>query len=156
MSEMVFTIREIHRNGSNQSYPEMVTLNSGDSMNSYVDKVVMHNSNESLFFSGKRCNKVKVLKITNPENGKSIWRELCVYGMTGVKKDVAAIPALSAWELGIMKTEKEQKVTIQKGSVFFFYWNHPVHATRISFQVGLLSLFIGTVSFVLSLITAIL
>ena len=55
------------------------------------------------------------------------------------------------------KTNPSQElITISKGNiwdVFMYYWNHPFHATRISFKLGVISLIVGVIPFVVSLIS---
>lgn len=55
------------------------------------------------------------------------------------------------------KTDPSQKfITISKGNiwdVFMYYWNHPFHATRISFKVGFISILVGILSLVISVIS---
>ncbi|MBQ7020380.1 MAG: hypothetical protein IJN30_05200 [Bacteroidales bacterium] len=46
-------------------------------------------------------------------------------------------------------------ITISKGNIWdtiMFYWNHPFHATRISFKVGFPSLIIGIAALIIGII----
>lgn len=50
----------------------------------------------------------------------------------------------------------EELVTVSKGNIWdslMFYWNHPFHATRISFKVGVASVIVGVLSMILSIIS---
>lgn len=50
----------------------------------------------------------------------------------------------------------EDLVTVSKGNIWdslMFYWNHPFHATRISFKVGVASVIVGVLSMILSIIS---
>jgi hypothetical protein len=50
----------------------------------------------------------------------------------------------------------EKDATVSKGNIwdaFMYYWEHPFHATRISFKVGILSFVIGAFSMILSAIS---
>ena len=55
------------------------------------------------------------------------------------------------------KSENVSKevVKVSKGNIWdtvMFYWNHPFHATRISFKVGLPSLLIGLISLIIGIL----
>lgn len=93
-------------------------------------------------------------------NGKSIHRRF--YGNNDLGKEVrdkeyvgvyAALNYSSLYELVDDKpdTIKGKTVQISKGCRLPYYWNHPFHATRISFRLGLISISIAVVSLLLSL-----
>lgn len=42
------------------------------------------------------------------------------------------------------------EVTLSKGSRFDYYWNHPFHATRISFRLGIISIALAVISIFIS------
>jgi hypothetical protein len=47
-------------------------------------------------------------------------------------------------------------IKVSMGNIWdtiMFYWDHPFHATRISFKTGILSLIIGVISIFISVIT---
>lgn len=47
-------------------------------------------------------------------------------------------------------------IKVSMGNIWdtiMFYWNHPFHATRISFKIGIISLIIGVISIFISVIT---
>ena len=142
---VTLTAREIHRNQSKQAYSGMVELGEGDSPSNYIDKCVLYNATmKKLFSVTSKRNKLKLVKITNPENGRSITREVTTYGMKNVNSNVIAMTSSSLWELGIMEKQSAQNVNVEKGCFWDFYWNNPIHATRISFRVAIYSLCIST------------
>ena len=53
-----------------------------------------------------------------------------------------------------MSNVSKEKIIVSKGNLWdtiMFYWNHPFHATRISFKVGLPSLVISLISLIIAL-----
>ena len=149
---MELTLKEIHRYETNASGTDIVELGANDSPHDFIDKAVIYSMTcKNIFVGKKNWGKLKVLKITYPENNRKIWREMCTYGITGVNKEVVAMPYNSLWELGFMD-KKEHKVEVEPGRWWPFYWNHPVHATRISFRLGAPALIISLISLIISLI----
>ena len=54
-----------------------------------------------------------------------------------------------------MQDVSKEVVKVSKGNVWdtiMFYWDHPFHATRISFKVGLPSLLIGLLSLIIGIL----
>ena len=52
----------------------------------------------------------------------------------------------------------KEEINVSKGSiwdVFMYYWDHPFHATRISFKVGILSMILGIVSLIIGIFSLI-
>ena len=54
-----------------------------------------------------------------------------------------------------MRDVSKEVVKVSKGNIWdtiMFYWDHPFHATRISFKVGLPSLLIGLLSLIIGIL----
>ena len=147
---MRLTLKEIHRNGTKQAGAGVVELNDYDSPLNYTDKAVVQSKTyHDLFPTTKSCSKLKIVKITNPETGQSIWREVSAYGIQDVNAGDIAMPFNSIWELGF-KGKAPHDVEVQRGCCWKFYWKHPVHATRISFHIGIygiaITMFFGIIT----------
>lgn len=152
---MKLNLKEIVRCNSYQDGPCFVRLNDYDSPQNYIDKAVVQSASSKKLFKGPQIwGKLKVLKITNPQNGRSVWREISTYGIQGVTKEDIAMTYNSLWELGFMD-KKCHEVEVEQGCLLMYYWKHPVNATRMSFIVGFLALAIGLISLIVGLITLI-
>lgn len=117
------------------------------------DKAVFYSKDYAEIFgqtkktSSQGNKQLSVVKISY--KGKTIHREfMSLPGM--VKQNVALTPR-SAYLLGCEGRESEMEVTVEPGSKFFFYWDHPVHATRISTRLGIYSIVISLIGIIISL-----
>ena len=124
---------------------------------SYDDKVIMSPGQFERIFDKNR-NNVKselkllaVVKIT-ADNGASIHR--AYYGrMKKEDNEKQKRIGLSPNSIRLLALEEgENQVQISKGSKFLYFWNHPYHATRISMRIGILSIALTIISFVITLI----
>ena len=55
-----------------------------------------------------------------------------------------------------LKDVSKEEIKISKGNMWdmiLFYWNHPFHATRISFKVGLPALLISVISLIIGILS---
>lgn len=129
----------------------------GDSISNNIDAIIMAPEDFKDIFGvekpkAPRCIKrLPVVKITF--NGKSIYRRY--YGSNALSgKDKAALNYSSLYELvdDSLDEIKGKTVRISKGYTFPYYWNHPFHATRTSFRLGLISIVLAIVSMSLSLL----
>ncbi|MBR4129759.1 MAG: hypothetical protein IKU02_02415 [Bacteroidaceae bacterium] len=103
--------------------------------------------------SGKNLKLLGVIKITY-KNGKSIHR--AYLGKKGVPGFCKNHVALSHNSIRLLNGNDENadfidQVTISKGSVFFYFWDHPFHATRISMRLGVISILLTVLLFLLGL-----
>lgn len=124
----------------------------------FDDKVILHGDvfkdlyEVPRYKAGKKPKLLSVIKITN-KNGKSIHRAyLGKKGVTGFCKNHVA---LSHNSIRLLNGEDENtdfidQVTISKGSVFCYFWDHPFHATRISMRLGAIGILTSVVLFMLS------
>lgn len=101
-------------------------------------------------------NKLAIVKITNPQNGKSIHRQLRTSSELHRNgwKNHAVLTYFSLINLVNSQSQLENmdKVEISKGSIYKYYWNHPYHATKVATRIGIYSVVIGIISLILSLI----
>ena len=128
----------------------------GDSIPNNIDAIILAFKDFKDIFKVDKpkapmcIKRLPVVKITF--NNKSIYRRY--YGsssLSGTEK--AALNYSSLYELvdDSLAEIKGQTVQISKGRRFPYYWNHPFHATRVSFRLGLISISIAVVSLLLSL-----
>ncbi|MBO5351357.1 MAG: hypothetical protein J6A66_07120 [Alistipes sp.] len=99
---------------------------------------------------------ISIVRITNPKNNETIRRRYKCMGIKGVgNTDVV----LSPNSVRLLCEENNadvvgNEVEVCKGTLWdsiVFYWEHPFHATRISFQLGLPALILSIISLVLTL-----
>ena len=106
--------------------------------------------------TSKNKKLISIVRITNPKNKETIRRRYKYMGIEGVgDNDVV----LSPNSIRLLCEEKNAEVVgneveVRKGNLWdavLFYWEHPFHATRISFQIGLPALILSILSIVLTL-----
>ncbi len=95
--------------------------------------------------------KKKIVKITSKETGLSIYRIWKGTPLYVESKDTLFVDDSAKYAL--IKTKEANKVNLvlSKGSRLKFYWNHFDNATRISFKLGLTSVFLGALSIIMAL-----
>ena len=135
-----------------------------DSIPENIDTVILAGCDfEAIFKTTKAkssmwIKRLPVVKISF--NGRTIHRRF--YGNNDLGKKVrddeyvgvyAALNYSSLYELVDESLDeiKGQTVQISKGRRLPYYWNHPFHATRISFRLGLISIVFALASLLLSL-----
>lgn len=99
----------------------------------------------------------KLLAIVRLEyNGKVIRRRYKYDSSLRIKGNQVGLTSESIRILfDDMDNVYQEEILVSKGNfidTIMFYWNHPFHATRISFKVGLPSLVISVVSLLLSIL----
>lgn len=94
--------------------------------------------------------RISIVKIT--ANGKSIHRSYKGVSATGFNSDIVALSPNSIMLLNDNEGKEPLKVELSEGSRLPFYWYHPDKAVRFSFKLGLISLLMGFVSIVISII----
>jgi hypothetical protein len=97
--------------------------------------------------SQKRLSIVKI-----SANGKVIYRAYRGVSATDFLKDYVALTPNSIMLLNDKAGNEPKEVEVSKGCIFPFYWYHPDKAVRISFKLGLVSLLMGVISIVISII----
>ena len=129
----------------------------------YDDKVILNGDVFKEIYGTPRYmasmgkKRLAVIKITN-KKGDSIHRAFL--GKKGLDKLDREKAALTRNSIRLLCGEKDKpeyidSVTISKGNWFFYYWNHPSYATRISMRVGMISLIVSLLSLVFSMISLI-
>lgn len=138
-----------------------------DSIPENIDTVILAGCDFKEIFKTTKAEspicikRLPVVKITF--NGKSIHRRF--YGNNNLGKKIsdeeyvgeyAALNYSSLYELVDESLDeiKGKTVQISKGRRLPYYWNHPFHATRISFRLGLISIVFAVVSLLLSIFAA--
>lgn len=98
---------------------------------------------------------ISILRIKSVDTGKIIRRKYMKSPLTGISKEEICISPLSISLLSNNDNSSivGQCVEVSKGNIYDvirFYWDHPFHATRISYRVGLPSLLISIISLLIS------
>ena len=102
----------------------------------------------------RHVQRLSVVKITNPENGESIYRKYVFNPFfKGIGDNDMALHPASIRELaggGDNETVVGKHVCARKGCFFAYYWNHPFHATRISMKLGVVSIILACLSIIVT------
>ena len=94
--------------------------------------------------------RLSIVKIT--ANGKSIHRSYKCVSAAGFISDYVALSPNSIMLLNDKNGIEPKEAELCEGSWFPFYWYHPDKAVRLSFKLGLISLLMGFMSIVISII----
>jgi|GEM_PF-6451373 hypothetical protein len=124
----------------------------------YEELAFMQPSDYQLIFGikdseGKRRGS-QIVKITNPNNGRSIHRQYRTsYEIHGLHNYVS-ITFTAIKEIVNSKEEFDnlRYVQVSKGSRICYYITHPNYAVRISIYLGSISVILGILSFLISLL----
>lgn len=102
-------------------------------------------------------NKLAIVKIFNPNTGKSIHRQYRTCSSLKGWKDYAALTYHSLIELVDSQDQFEnmEELEISKGSVYKYYWNHPFHATKVATRLGVYGIVVGVISIIVSVFSSI-
>ena len=95
-----------------------------------------------------KIKNLPVVKITNPHNGRHVYRLFRTsYEIRGFK-EYAGVSYTTIKQIADNREEFEtlNKVLLSKGCLTSFYWNHPIHATKVAIHIGVYSLVIGVIS----------
>lgn len=101
----------------------------------------------------RRSKCLPIVKITNPHNGKCVYRafrtsiEICGFN------DYVGITYTAIREITDNKEELDTLdiVLLSKGSPIKFFWRHPNRATRIAIRMGAISIVLGVISVILAI-----
>ena len=158
----MYIIKVLNQSHTNMNNANNVCMPQGYSMESIDDIAIFTSNAYEQIFGTKRSKASKskklisIVRITNNKNNESIRRRYKRLPIKGLgDKEVALSP--SSIRLlcednndDVIGTELE----VRSGTVLdsiIFYWEHPFHATRISFQIGLPALILSILSIVLTL-----
>ena len=130
------------------------------SPNEYEELVFVQGSDYKLIYGqndgdNKRSKWPPIVKITNPNNGKFVYRAFRTSSEIHGFRDYAAVSYTTIKQITTNKEELEnlKYVVLSKGNIIPFYLNHPNHATRIGIYsacIGVLSLAISILSIILN------
>lgn len=98
--------------------------------------------------SNQQRQRLSVVKIKCGK--RKIYRSFQARSITSLNKDSIGLSPNACQELGI--EPNGEKVSVRKGCSWGYFWNHPNSATRVSFRIGLPSLFVGLISLIIALI----
>lgn len=104
---------------------------------------------------GDRKDKgLPIVKITNPHNGRHVYRAFRTSSEIQGFKDYAGITYTAIKQISEKRDELQtlDLVLLSKGYRIPFYWSHPNHATRIAIQMGTISILLGVVSVIPSIV----
>ncbi len=113
---------------------------------------------EEIFGMTKKMSndKVKRLAIVKIEGtGKPIYRAFKSGSIKGLTKDYVGLTSNSLYLLSDATGNFPDNVELSPGKYIPFYWQHPDKAIRISVKLGFLSLFLGLLSIVISIVLGI-
>ena len=119
--------------------------------------VYLHSSNYSKIFGTTLSNRlgkrgvVKILYIDTNGEKNSIHRSFATRGIKDLGNETIGLSFSSCQYLGIEDFESAN-FTLKKGNKLLFYWNHPLHEIRIAFKLGILSVFLGLISILISIL----
>lgn len=103
--------------------------------------------------SNSNKRRLSVVKITNPDTHTSIYRKYVFSTrFTGMKEADIALHPSSIRELGGNKKIVGNEIIVRPGCLLCYYWNHPLHATRISAKLGIISVALALLSILLTII----
>ena len=101
-------------------------------------------------FSSRQRKLLSVVRIKG--DGPAIYRRYRSSRFVHLPDDDSVgLSALSCSLLLGNDSVENAEVTVSKGCWFGYYWNHPFHATRVSFRLGMPALLISIVSLILSI-----
>ena len=126
----------------------------------YDDKIVLHGDvfrdlyDMPRYKAPMNLKLLAVIKITS-KNGVSIHRAF--HGRKNISDMTKSHVGLTSNSIRLLNGDGDDpdfidQVSISKGCLFLYYWNHPFHATRISMRIGIISILIGIFSIILSII----
>lgn len=99
------------------------------------------------------ARKRKVIKITSLDTKHSIYR-FWNGAPLGVKtKDTLFLDKNAKYDLLADKNKNTVNIILSKGSKLKFYLNHYDHMVRVSFKLGLWSVIIGAISFIIGIVS---
>ncbi len=102
-------------------------------------------------------SKSAVVKITNPQNGKSIYRLFRTCG--DIQNMGGHYAGMTYTAIRLLTTNDEEiksltTVQLSEGDKCHFYWNHPVAATRLSVRYGVWGIICSIVCAIVSCIVS--
>ena len=121
------------------------------------ESVYLHSSNYSKIFGTTLSNRlgkrgvVKILYIDTNGEKNSIHRSFATRGIKDLGNETIGLSFSSCQYLGIEDFESAN-FTLKKGNKLLFYWNHPLHEIRLAFKLGILSVFLGFISILISIL----
>lgn len=114
--------------------------------NAYKD--IFKKKKQDVSQSEQRLSVVKICR-----GKRKIYRKYVAKSPKGLTKDYIVLSLNACQQLGIKRYDINKEVTVVKSYWFPYYWYHSNSATRISFRVGLISMFIGLLGVVLSVVS---
>ncbi len=94
--------------------------------------------------------RLPIVKIS--ENGKTIYRVYRSVGVKGFTGQHVGLTSNSIVLLCDINGDNPKEVELSPGKYFPFFWQHPDKAIRISFKLGLLSMALGFLSIITSVV----
>ena len=150
----VASILPLNASGSSYLNGDNLYLNDISRVSDADEDVVLYsNVYEEIFGITRKLEKdtnkrLAIVKIS--ANGKSIHRAF--RSVAGMTNDYAGLTANSLRLLNDSMGNDPKEVELSPGSRLPFYWYHPDKAIRISIKLGLLSVILGSLSIVISVL----
>lgn len=107
--------------------------------------------------SDKYRGGVPVVKITRTETGQSIHRVFKTCSGIRNLDNYAGLTYESLLNLSVTNEDYREinELEFSVGSRFLYYWNHPHHATKISTRLGIVSVVLGIVGILFSILLSV-
>ena len=99
------------------------------------------------------AKKRKVIKITSLDTRQSVYRFWNGAPLGAKTKDTLFLDKNAKYDLLADKNKNIANIILSKGTKLKFYLKHYDHMVRVSFKLGLWSVIIGIVSFVIGIIS---
>ena len=156
---MELHVKAINRSGT--VYDERNTIvPEGYDYDSLSDAAVLYCHNYKAIFGKTRAevkaNKKRLSVLMIQLDRKKIYRRyFSDNNISGIDAKTVGLTPASIRELSSGRNNEVvgMSVKVRKACSFCYYWNHPFHATRISYRLGLPSLIIGVFALVLSVLS---
>jgi hypothetical protein len=141
-----YNVKIVHYSSSGQSkkYNNTIHINSSSYIDEHQDVVWFNNNQYKLIFGKPRAidSHNKLLAVVKINHGKKVIRRRYMCDMSNVPltNDELGLTSESTRILFDNTPASGELVSVEKGDWFdsiLYYWNHPFHATRISFKIGL-------------------
>lgn len=143
-----------------QNTPNTKFVSSFSYIEEHQDVAWFNNRQYTKIFGIKRSldQKNKLLAILRLEyKGRTIRRRYMSDNSVGLQDNRVGLTSESIRILfDDLEDVSKEKIKISKGNMWdmiLFYWNHPFHATRISFKVGLPALLISVISLIIGILS---
>lgn len=136
-----------------------IIVENQEELKEYQDKVLLEKNMYGSLFKKKfieYSNKPWKRKIVKIEfKGRKIYRMFIGGNSKGIGLNELGLTLHSCYLLFFNDDDwkESEKLKINKGSKFMFYWNQPNHYIRVAFKLGFISVILGIIGFIGAILT---